>query len=78
MNNMDDLIKRMKDSSDKLTELENEILNNPNFTQETKDFIMESRKKLEKDKEEYERKLKENSHKKIIGYNPKTFEPIYE
>jgi len=72
------LILKMQELEKQQLGLREEILNNPDIPQEIKDTIIELQKESEKQKEEYEKYLEENKHRKIKGWNPDTFEPIYE
>lgn len=83
MNN--ELNKQIQDSIAKSKELElkmdnfwDDMLNDPDVPQDMKDRIIEDREKLTKNREEYKKYLEDNKHRKIVGYNPENFEPIYE
>lgn len=67
-----------KELEAKMENFWNDIFNDPDVPQDIKDRIIEDREKLKKNAEEYEKYLEENKHRKIIGYNSETFEPIYE
>ena len=59
-------------------ELREEILNDSNVPQEIKDVIIQSKQEFEEEQKRYKKYLEENKHRKIKGYNPDSFEPIYE
>jgi len=75
-----------KESLEKISadikKLEDEFLNDPNIPEETKKGWIEGNKKIEEkfkaEEEEYQIWLEANKHKKIIGYNPENFRPIFE
>lgn len=71
-------IDKMKELSKKVEYFNNEIINNPDLPQEIKEALSKIRAHSKQKWEEYEKYLEENKHKKIIGYNPETFEPIFE
>ena len=75
---INELIRKHEELARKLEELEDEVLNNPDIAQEHKDFILKKREEAKQDKLEYEKYLEENKHRKIVGYDPETFEPRYE
>lgn len=69
----------MKQTPEELIEKLNELfLNNPDIPQELKDGLLKIREKFDKEKLEQDKYLEENKHRKIKGYNPDTFMPIYE
>jgi len=82
MNNLDKKIKEASELARKHEELRNEFLNDPNVPQVIKDDLNKLHKEFEEkmleDKKRLEKRLEENKHRKIIGYNPENFEPIYE
>lgn len=59
-------------------ELHSEIMNSEFFTQEDKEGFAKLKKQFEEASMERTIKREENKHRKIIGYDPETFEPIYE
>jgi hypothetical protein len=71
--------KRWEEKSENLY---NEIMNDPDLSQEFKDDYKrlkeEGEKENERQKIEDEKEKLANLGKKIIGYNPTTFKPIYE
>lgn len=74
---LQELISKNKEIETKMENFWNDMLNNPDVSQDIKDRIIEDREKLKKNAEDYQKYLEENKHRKIIGYNPETFEPIY-
>jgi len=67
---------------EKSQNLYNEIMNDPDLSQEFKDDYKRLKEEREKENErqkiEDEKEKLANIGKKIIGYNPETFKPIYE
>ena len=78
MNNVNKLIEQCKELVRKHEQLRNETLNDPNVPQEIKDALIQSKNEFEKEQKEYKEYLEKNKHRKIKGYNPDNFEPIYE
>jgi len=78
MSNINELIEKMKELSKRHEELQNEVLNNPDILQEDKDEFIKIRERFDKEEVDYEKYLENNKDRKIIGYDPETFEPIYE
>jgi hypothetical protein len=76
MNNINKLIEQGAVLARKHEELRNETLNDPNVPQEIKDALIQAKKEFEE--KEHKEELEINKHKKIKGYNPDNFEPIYE
>jgi hypothetical protein len=72
------LIEKNKQIAEKLEDLNSEISNNPDVPQEVKDKLTEIRIASDRRREESLKYLEENKHRKIVGYNPETFEPIFE
>lgn len=77
-NQLQELISKSKEIEIKMENFWDNILNDPDVPQDMKDYIIEDREKLKKNAEDYQKYLEENKHRKIIGYNSETFEPIYE
>jgi hypothetical protein len=50
----------------------------PDIPQEVKDKLTEIRMASDRRREEALKYLEENKHRKTVGYNPETFEPIFE
>lgn len=78
MDNLDKLIEQGAELARKHEELREEILNDSNVPQEIKDVIIQSKQEFEEEQKRYKKYLEENKHRKIKGYNPDSFEPIYE
>lgn len=78
MNNIDKLIEQGAELARKHEELRNEILNDPNVPQEIKDALIQAKKEFEEKEKEHKEYLEINKHRKIKGYHPDNFEPIYE
>jgi len=78
MSNINELIEKMKELSKRHEELQNEVLNNPDILQEDKDEFIKIRERFDKEEVEYKKYLENNKDRKIIGYDPETFKPIYE
>jgi len=72
------LIEKNKQIAKKLEDLNSEISNNLDVPQEVKDKLTEIRIASDRRREESLKYLEENKHKKILGYNPETFEPIFK
>lgn len=81
-NQLDDLIRKGAELARRHEEIHDEItrqvLENPLIPEDFKDFVrrQEENRELERAKGEFERKL--NEGRKIIGWDPETFNPIYE
>ena len=76
--NFDEMKRKGEEIRKKMEELHTEILNDPNIPQDTKDEFMRLAKECGDEKIRYVKYLEENKDKKIIGYNPENFEPIFE
>ena len=74
----EELIEKMKKISEEFRKTDEFFLNNPDIPQELKDGLLKIREKFDKEKLEQDKYLEENKHRKIKGYNPDTFMPIYE
>lgn len=75
---MNELIKKSEELAKKHEDLINEIMNSPEIKQEDKDAISKIHQEFKDETDSYNERLKENKHRKIIGYDPENFEPIYE
>lgn len=75
---MNELIKKSEELAKKHEDLINEIMNSPEIKQEDKDAISKIHQEFKDEKNSYDKRIKENQHRKIIGYDPENFEPIYE
>lgn len=79
---MDDLIRKGAELARRHEEIHDEItrqvLENPHIPEDFKDFVrrQEENREMENARVEFERKL--NEGRKIIGWDPETFRPIYE
>ena len=82
MDNLDKQKQKVDELLSDIKKIEDEFLNDPNIPEETKKGWIEDKKKIEEkfkaEEEEYQKWLEANKHKKIIGYNPKNFNPIFE
>lgn len=78
MKNAEELIKDMDILVKQYESLQDEIVNNPKVPQEIKSEIIKMRENFKKEQELYKKYLEENKHRKIIGFNPENFKPIYE
>ena len=82
MNNLDKQKQKVDELLSDIKKMEDEFFNNPNISEESKNEWIEYKKKLEEEskieEEEYQKWLEANKHKKIIGYNPENFKPIFE
>lgn len=78
MKNAEELIKDMDILAKQYESLQDEIVNNPKVPQEIKSEIIKMRENFKKEQELYKKYLEENKHRKIIGFNPENFKPIYE
>tara|TARA_R110000868_G_scaffold317483_1_gene578317 strand:+ start:1719 stop:1973 length:255 start_codon:yes stop_codon:yes gene_type:complete len=74
----EEIIEKMKQISEEFRKTEEIFLNNPDIPQELKDGLLNIRENFDEKKLEQDKYLEENKHRKIKGYNPETFEPIYE
>ena len=72
------LVKKNKETAKALEDLNNEIINHPDIPQEVKDKLTEIRMASDRRREEELKYLEENKHRKTVGYNTETFEPIFE
>lgn len=72
------VIEQGKEYSKLIEKIREEILNNPDVPQESKEEFIKLYKDFEKKKIDYAKKLEDNKHRKIIGFDPENFEPIYE
>ena len=74
----EEIIEKMKQISEEFRKTDKIFLNNPDIPQELKDELLKIRENSDKEKFEQDKYLEENKHRKIKGYNPETFMPIYE
>ena len=74
--------RKIEEISADIKKIEDEFLNNPNIPEETKKEWVEGKLKIEEkfklEEEEHQKWLDRNKGKKIIGYNPENFNPIFE
>ena len=74
----EELIEKIKKISEEFRKTDELFLNNPDVPQELKDELLNIRENFDKEKLEQDKYLEENKQRKIKGYDPETFEPIYE
>jgi hypothetical protein len=72
------LTRRMAELAERHEGMKREVLGNPHIPQEFKDFVRGRDVNLEEERvrDEFERKL--NEGRRITGWDPETFKPIYE
>ena len=75
---MEYLTRRMAELAERHEGMTRLILENPHLPQDLKDFVrrQEENRELERVNDEFERKL--NEGRRITGWDPETFKPIYE
>jgi hypothetical protein len=82
MGNLDKQTRKREEMLLEIEKIENEFLNDPNIPEDVKKDWVESKNKIKEkfklEEEQYQKFLEENKHKKIIGYNPENFTPIFE
>lgn len=78
MKNLEQKLRELKEKGDELLrkaeEFDSNLLNDPNIPESIKEYIRNKREEQKKP-ETYDGLIISN---KIIGYDPDTFEPIYE
>ena len=75
---IDELLKRALNIIKKHEEATNEFFNDESFPKELKEGLIKIREESEQHFKEYEAYMEQNKDRKIIGYNPDDFMPIFE
>lgn len=61
-----------------IEELSNALLKSQKMIEELKEMQIRHEEHLREKRQEYEQVLESNKHRKLIGFDNVTFEPIYE
>jgi hypothetical protein len=59
-------------------QIRQEMLNDVSLPQEMKEELVKLNQEFEEQRLKDEKYIEDNKHRKILGYNPDTFMPIYE
>lgn len=59
-------------------QIREEMLNDSSLPQEIKEELIKLKQEFEEQRLKGEKYIEDNKHRKIVGYNPENFTPIYE